>query len=78
MIFRVCGALRGCRSPFYDVLMTVKDLSLTLTLGKCRYTGEVISDTVPNGSGEAWYADGRYYKGHFDYGVMHDKRAYFR
>ena len=57
---------------------TVKDLSLTLTLGKCRYTGEVISDTVPNGSGEAWYADGRYYKGYFDYGVMHDKHAYFR
>lgn len=57
---------------------TVKDLSLTLTLGKCRYTGEVISDTVPNGSGEAWYADGRYYKGHFDYGVMQDKQAYFR
>lgn len=46
--------------------------------GNCTYTGYVNEDGVPNGEGEAWFNDGRYYKGNFDNGVMVDHDAYFR
>lgn len=49
-----------------------------LKQGNCTYTGYVNEDGVPNGEGEAWFADGRYYKGYFSNGVMVDDNAYFR
>lgn len=46
--------------------------------GDCTYTGYVNEDNVPNGEGEAWFNDGRYYKGYFANGMMVDDNAFFR
>lgn len=46
--------------------------------GDCTYTGTVNEDGVPNGDGEAWFKDGRYYKGYFANGMMVDDDAFFR
>lgn len=46
--------------------------------GDCTYSGTVNGDNVPNGEGEAWFDDGRYYKGNFNNGVMEDDDAFFR
>ena len=43
----------------------------------CTYTGAVNDEGVPNGEGEAWFDDGRYYKGNFVYGSMDGDNAYF-
>lgn len=43
----------------------------------CRYTGEV-KNGLPNGYGEAWYANKSYYKGHFSNGVMEGEDGFFR
>lgn len=43
--------------------------------GECTYSGEVNENGIPNGMGEAWFADGRYYKGHFKNGIMEDSAA---
>lgn len=43
----------------------------------CRYTGEV-KNGLPDGYGEAWFANKSYYKGHFSNGVMEGKDGFFR
>ena len=43
----------------------------------CTYTGAVNDEGVPNGEGEAWFDDGRYYKGNFVYGSMDGDNSYF-
>ena len=43
----------------------------------CTYTGAVNDEGVPNGEGEAWFDDGRYYKGTLVYGSMDGDNAYF-
>lgn len=45
--------------------------------GNCTYTGEVNEQGIPNGNGQAWFSDGRYYKGSFVNGNMHGDNAYF-
>ena len=46
--------------------------------GNCTYTGAVNDEGVPNGEGEAWFDDGRYYKGNFTNGMLVDDHASFR
>lgn len=46
--------------------------------GNCTYTGGVNDEGVPNGEGEAWFDDGRYYKGKFVNGMLVDDHASFR
>lgn len=46
-------------------------------LAKCSYTGEVDSDGKPHGRGNAYFTDGRYYKGPFVHGVAEGDNAYF-
>ena len=46
--------------------------------GNCTYTGAVNDEGVPNGEGEAWFDDGRYYKGKFVNGMLVDDHASFR
>lgn len=55
----------------------VKSKKITVGLGSCIYTGYVENNS-PNGKGEAWFDDGRYYKGSFSNGIMDDKNAFFR
>lgn len=47
-------------------------------IGNCKYTGPVDNYNRPNGNGEAWFDDGRYYKGHFDGGNLDGANAYFK
>lgn len=44
--------------------------SITIKSGRCKYVGQVDPDGVPDGDGEAWFSDGRYYKGNFYHGAM--------
>lgn len=46
--------------------------------GKCQYSGYVNGEGIPDGEGEAWFDDGRYYKGNFSDGKMVDDDAFFR
>ncbi len=46
--------------------------------GYCTYTGSVNEKGMPDGEGEAWFKDGRYYKGLFSNGMMVDDDAFFR
>lgn len=47
-------------------------------LGYCRYKGPVDRFNLPNGEGEAFFTDGRYYKGPFVSGTLNGKGAYFK
>ena len=47
-------------------------------IGNCKYTGPVDNYNRPNGNGEAWFDDGRYYKGYFDGGNLNGADAYFK
>ena len=64
---------------------TLQDKSIAVTKkhckvmqGNCTYSGYVNEDGVPNGEGEAWFDDGRYYKGNFANGMLVDDHASFR
>ena len=46
--------------------------------GDCQYTGTVDDNNIPNGFGEAFFNDGRYYKGGFDHGVLSGDDCYFK
>ena len=46
-------------------------------IGGCQYTGPVDTDNRPNGRGEAFFNDGRYYKGGFSHGVLKGDNCYF-
>ena len=45
--------------------------------GHCQYGGPVDDNNIPNGRGEAFFNDGRYYKGNFDHGTLSGLNAYF-
>lgn len=44
----------------------------------CKYSGPLTKDSIPNGEGEVWFDDGRYYKGYIANGKMVDKNAIFK
>ena len=48
----------------------VTNLEYETKIGVCNYSGPVNDDNVPDGLGEAFFNDGRYYKGNFENGVM--------
>ena len=47
-------------------------------LGSCQYSGPVDSQTLPNGYGEVFFDDGRYYKGDIEHGVFTGDNCYFK
>ncbi len=47
-------------------------------IGICTYIGPVDEYNRPNGVGEAFFKDGRYYKGPFDGGNLDGSNAYFK
>jgi len=55
----------------------VKDFAYTTAIGDCKYTGPLDEAKKPNGFGEAFFTDGRYYKGFFVHGVLEGDSAYF-
>lgn len=56
---------------------TVTKMHCTIALGECDYSGDINADSIPNGVGEAWFKDGRYYKGRFVNGSLDDSEALF-
>jgi serine/threonine protein kinase len=56
----------------------VKELEFLSPIGACKYTGPVDNYNRPNGVGEAYFDDGRYYKGPFDGGNLEGVNAYFK
>lgn len=60
------------------VAPTVEKFKCKVSQGACTYSGELNEDSIPNGQGEAWFTDGRYYKGNFESGRMVDEDAFFR
>ncbi len=56
----------------------VKQFKCRVVRGECTYTGYINEDGVPNGDGEAWFTNGRYYKGYFANGMMVDNDAFYR
>ena len=57
---------------------TVIRMHYSTAIGNCQYAGPVDEQGVPNGYGEAFFDDGRYYKGFFDHGVLNGKDSYFK
>ena len=47
-------------------------------IGGCQYSGPVDDFNKPNGNGEAFFNDGRYYKGGFDHGALSGDDCYFK
>ena len=47
-------------------------------LGGCQYSGPIDELNLPNGIGEAFFNDGRYYQGGFEHGVFSGEDCYFR
>lgn len=56
----------------------VQQMQVKIDQGTCKYSGEVNDNNVPDGMGEAWFKDGRYYKGAFVNGTLQDTDAFFR
>lgn len=57
----------------------VYDMSYKSPLGLFSYTGDVDSDNNPDSdSGEAIFADGRFYRGPFKHGKLEGRNAYFK
>lgn len=48
----------------------VKLTAYETAIGKCKYSGPVDENNKPNGEGEAFFNDGRYYKGNFEHGIL--------
>ena len=48
----------------------VKLTAYETAIGICKYSGPVDENNKPNGEGEAFFNDGRYYKGNFEHGIL--------
>ena len=60
-----------------ELLSKVNRMSYQTAIGGCQYSGPVDNNNVPHGIGEAFFNDGRYYKGNFAHGTLTGKDAYF-
>ena len=56
----------------------VYSMQYQTAIGSCEYTGPVDEDNRPHGTGEAYFTDGRYYKGGFEHGNMSGLDCYFK
>ncbi len=56
----------------------VYSMQYQTAIGSCEYTGPVDEDNRPHGAGEAYFTDGRYYKGGFEHGNLSGLDCYFK
>lgn len=56
----------------------VERMAWSSPLGNCQYSGPVDESNNPHGKGEAFFNDGRYYKGDFEHGVFSGDDCYFK
>ena len=47
-------------------------------IGHCQYFGPIDETNTPNGEGQAFFNDGRYYKGNFEHGTLTGDDCYFQ
>ena len=57
---------------------TVGNMQYQTAIGDCVYGGPVDENNKPHGIGEAFFNDGRYYKGNFEHGNLTGKDCYFK
>ena len=57
---------------------TVERMGWSSPLGNCQYSGPVDDSNNPHGYGEAFFNDGRYYKGDFEHGTFSGDDCYFK
>jgi len=57
---------------------TVERMQYETAIGGSQYSGPVDEQNRPNGYGEAFFNDGRYYKGGFEHGVLTGEDCYFK
>ena len=63
----------------FDDIYRVERMQFKSTIGECQYTGNVDGYNRPDDSqGEAFFNDGRYYKGGFIHGTLEGNEAYFK
>ena len=60
-----------------SVMLSDSVMQYSTAIGKCLYSGEVNADNIPHGYGGAYFDDGRYYRGHFENGVLDGDNAHF-
>lgn len=56
----------------------VEQMGYSTAIGNCQYSGPVDEYNKPNGLGEAYFNDGRYYKGPFEHGTLTGDNCYFK
>lgn len=83
----IIGFNNGCGNEVREVAVqeventeptVVSRMQYETALGGCQYSGPVDDQNIPNGVGEAFFNDGRYYKGGFEHGVMTGDDCYFK
>ena len=65
-------------APTETTVQEVERMQYTTAIGGCQYTGPVDEQRQPNGFGEAYFNDGRYYYGSFEHGVLTGDNCYFK
>ena len=65
-------------APIETTVQKVERMQYTTAIGGCQYTGPVDEQRQPNGEGEAFFNDGRYYSGTFEHGVLTGDDCYFK
>ena len=60
------------------IARSVERMEWESPIGHCQYSGPVDENNIPNGKGEAFFNDGRYYKGNFHNGNLTGKDAHFQ
>lgn len=63
--------------PIDSIPQTVLNKTIIISQGECTYTGEVNEKGIPDGKGQAWFRDGRYYKGFFVNGDLSGDNVFF-
>ena len=66
------------QEPTGTTIQKVERMQYTTAIGGCQYTGPVDEHRQPNGFGEAYFNDGRYYHGSFEHGVLTGEDCYFK
>jgi serine/threonine protein kinase len=87
LFFIIIGFNNGCGNEAQEPAVqqventdpkVVTRMTYETALGGCQYSGPVDDLDKPNGDGEAFFNDGRYYRGGFEHGVMTGDNCYFK
>ncbi len=78
LYFLKYGSIGNSSASAPEPIETVERMQYSTAIGGCQYSGPVDAQGVPNGLGEAFFNDGRYYKGNFEHGVLNGDDAHFK